>query len=205
VSPADAAPASAHKDPSVYALIAANAVALALARDAGLRLGDMVAIYWAQSLVIGIAHTVRIAGLRKFTMGELVDPGAGACTKYVVAGAFFIHYTLFHLILGVALDARVGFYRIESAQAAVAWYCVILFAANHAFSLYYNIRCDRLGEPSLYRLNWIAYARVLPMHAVLGVFALAQVESTAAWLAFGLSKTVADVCMHVIQHRVLRQ
>lgn len=193
-------------DRSVLALIAANLVALALARDAGLRLVDMVAIYWVQSIIIGVTHTARVAMLRHYTLGRMVDLEAGPYNKFLFAGGFFFHYIIITLFIGFTLDVAVGFYRPESAEALRGWWlCTIVFALNHAYSLWYNIRRDRLGEPRMHVLMLMPYARVLPMQAVFAALTVAKLGTgLAAWIVFGLAKTAVDVAMHAAEHRVLQ-
>jgi hypothetical protein len=209
VSAADPRAPKVYADPSVYALIAANLLAIAIARDAGLRLVDMMAIYWVQSLVIGVSYTVRITSLRKFSADRLneLHEELGPSLKFFVAMGFVIHYGLIHLIYGMIIDTMVGYYRIEGPHAASAWWlCAMVFAVNHTYSLYYNIRLDRLGQPSLYILMCLPYARTIPMHAMAWVFGVAHIgPSTVGWILFALSKTAADVAMHVVEHRALRK
>lgn len=167
----------------------------------------MMAIYWVQSVIIGISHTVRIALLRRFSKGKLNLPETGPMLKFVVAGIFLFHYVILHLFLGIYIDARAGYYRLETLPAAGAWWlCAAVFLLNHAYSLWHNIRLDRLGEPSLQTLMFLPYWRVIPFQATGFVFELGRFAlDTAGWVAFAITKTVADVAMHVVEHRVLRR
>ena len=208
MSAADPRAAKVYADPSVYALIAANLLAVAIARDAGLRLIDMLAIYWVQSIIIGISHAVRITSLRRFSRGRLNMPeDLGPSLKWVVAGMFLIHYGMIQVFFGIYVDITAGYYRVEHLRAASAyWLCALLFLVNHMYSLYYNMRLDRLGQPSLHTLMFLPYARVLPFQVTGFLFGMAPfAPDTAAWILFAVSKTVADVAMHVVEHRVLRK
>ena len=74
----------------------------------------------------------------------------------------------------------------------------LLFLGNHVFSYFYNKPRDT-GRQKIGTLMFYPYARIIPMHLtlILGVFL------DGGLLLFLLLKTLADVIMHVVEHRVL--
>jgi hypothetical protein len=195
--------AQARSDSSVLVLVAANLVALAIAYGTGMSLRSLMLIYWIQSVIIGVCTVVRILSLSSFTTdnfkvnGQPVEATAG--TKRQTAIFFALHFGVFHLVylVFVAFASRASELGSPLGYAA----CTLIFAANHGYSLRHNLRRDAQGRPNIGTLMFLPYARIVPMHATIllgGAFV-----GTAAFFLFGLLKTLADVAMHVVEHRVL--
>jgi hypothetical protein len=123
-------------------------------------------------------------------------------TKNRNARFFLMHYGFFHLVyfifllvfsqagmLGSALNSADLIYIIPTA---------LLFLGNHIYSYRYNRPRD-IGKPNIGTLMFYPYARIVPMHItlILGVFLGGPL------LLFLLLKTLADVIMHIVEHRVL--
>ena len=79
--------------------------------------------------------------------------------------------------------------------------CAIAFVLNHLYSYRYHRALDRQGTPNIGTMMFTPYVRIIPMHLtiVFGVFAL----GATGILLFGVLKTLADVGMHILEHRVL--
>src|SRR5262249_32312751 len=60
--------ADSASDRSVYSLIAANLFAIGVGVATGMSLRDLMLVYWAQSVAIGIAYFIRILALDRFTV-----------------------------------------------------------------------------------------------------------------------------------------
>lgn len=147
--------------------------------------------------------------------------------EYFQAFFFLIHYGFFHVLYFVFLTWET---ESRSSAAILDWgfaLCVLAFLVNHAFSLAHNLKADRSGTPNISILFWLPYARILPMQLTLifGSLATARLESlieqlrvadlgiplsdriaaaSGALLMFLALKTLADVVMHVIEHRMMR-
>jgi hypothetical protein len=196
----------AKSDRSLFALIAANLLALLIAWRTDIDLRELLLVYWMQSVIIGVCSVIRILCLDRFStenfrIGKQTyteDPG----TKYEVAGLFVLHYGLFHLFflfwLSIGREPRSG--------GAVLGFllCTIVFAVNHGYSLAQNVKRDALGKPNLGTLMNLPYARVVPMH-IIGILAVGPFAGGAQPLfpLFGALKILADCLMHTVEHHVL--
>jgi len=193
-------------DASIWSLVLANALALIVALWLGWSLVELMMVFWAQSVAIGIANVFRILALEKFSTANFtindraVDPTPG--TKRQVALFFLAHYGFFHAVYlvfllsteeGAGIFASLGF-----------WLCAAAFALNHTWSYRYNRDIDRLGTPNIGTLMFTPYLRVVPMHLMI-VFGLHMVPSSMALVMFGLLKTAADVGMHLVEHAQLKR
>lgn len=139
----------------------------------GMNLKELMLVYWVQSIMIGLSFFVRILSLKRFsTEGMKTYRGPMPETTGTKIS-----------VAGLAIGA-------------------LAFGANHVYSMFHNIRKDRLGSPKLSEVMFIPYARAVPMHATilngseLGI-------GTSMLLLFIVLKTVAGVFMHVFEHHVL--
>ena len=189
-------------DRSLWFLLLANGVTTILAVTQNWNLLGLMWVYWFQNLVIGFFHYRRILSLVEFstdgfTMNNRpVKPTEE--TKHRVARFFLGHYGGFHFVY-------FGFLVIFSQSGGLSPVDLIyiiptalLFLGNHIYSYRYN-KPRVIGKHNIGTIMAYPYARVVPMHLtiILG-FAF-------GWglLLFLLLKTLADVIMHVVEHRVL--
>jgi hypothetical protein len=175
-----------HKyDASLFALVASNLLALAIAYASGMGLREMMLVYWIQSVVIGVASFIRILSLERFDPTNFKINHRPAeetrADKRKVAFFFLVHYGFFHLVylLFVAFDSRGG---LGSPGTYIL--CTLVFAVNHGYSLAHNIRRDAQGRP---------------MHLFGGLL----FSGTLAYVLFGALKTAADAVMHTLEHHLL--
>jgi hypothetical protein len=190
-------------DGSVWSLVAANVLALAVAHYRGWPLVSLMLLYWGQSVVIGVSYLFRILALEKFSTESFtindqpVEPTPA--TKRKVAAFFALHYGVFHVVYLIFIYAE---RRNAAALDVWFWICVGAFALNHAWSYRYNRDHDRQGTPNIGTLMFTPYLRIIPMHlTILGGGVLGK---GGGLLLFGGLKTVADVLMHVIEHRRIK-
>ncbi len=189
-------------DGSIWVLILTNLFVLVAALIFGWRLVDMMLVYWIQSVIIGLANVMRMLSLDKFSTDNFkinnrsVAPTASV--KRQVAGFFAMHFGIFHLVYFVFIvsgefgDPRLGFDLLI---------CAIAFALNHVYSYRYHREADRQGRPNIGTLMFTPYARVVPMHLTI-IFGSLLSQLGGVFL-FGLLKSIADVVMHQIEHRML--
>lgn len=194
----------AHKDTSLFWLVAANAAAVALALWLRMSLRDLMLVYWIQSMAIGFTHVFRILALQRFTTGGVYLEGRAAQetlgAKIRVAGLFWTHYGLFHVVYFlfiVFLD-----YGGPLGSPGTYLVCAFAFLVNHAFSLRHNLERDAAGRPSIGLLMLMPYARIVPMQLVIVSGAYFSGGSSFALLAFGVLKMLADAAMHVTEHYI---
>lgn len=194
------------RDPSVAALVLANAITIGIAFAQHWQIGVLAWVYWAQSLIIGFFSTLKILSLREFSTegfrinGEPVAPTAK--TKHLTAFAFVVSYGIFHVIYLVFLLF------LFSRDLATVWAGAISILAgvgslflNHLFSFFYHRSLQE--RSNIGRFAVFPFVRVIPMHLTIlfaGVVSFLGGDIQASLIVFLVAKTAADVTMHVIEH-----
>ncbi len=188
---------------SLIILLAANAAALAVAWYENFSVGELVFVYWLQSVVIGAMQVIRIAKLRRFVpdLGKTYPPVSESVgIKIWIAAFFAVHYGVFHLVYLIFILVATGG---DVGEPLGILACLAGFLVHHALSLRHNLKSDAEGLPSLKGLLWQPYPRIIPMHAMILTGVLFwQDAGPLAILIFGTLKTIADVLMHIHAHRV---
>jgi FtsH-binding integral membrane protein len=194
----------------LWLLLASNGVTILLALTQDWNVLPLMWICWFQNIVIGFFHFLRIRRLKEFSTEGFSINGRPAQptqeTKNHVARFFLLHYGGFHLAYFVFLLAfsRTGWLDsagengFSSADVKYVILAAVVFLGNHVFSYFYNRPRDT-GRPNIGTVMFYPYARILPMHLtiILGAFL------GGGLLLFLLLKTLADLIMHVVEHRVL--
>lgn len=192
-------------DPSLWAVVAGNAVAIVLALVEGWDLGEVMWIYWGQSVMIGVANVWRMMALKDFsTQGMKVNgqpvPETPAA-KRDAAIFFAFHYGFFHADYAAFLWQQWPFSGVEGAPLLLL--ALLGFALSHGYSLRYNATRDfRDARPNLGALMAYPYLRILPMHLTI-LFGLAS--GSGALLLFMILKMLADAGTHVAEHRLFQR
>jgi Family of unknown function (DUF6498) len=186
-------------------IVAANGLTLAMAVAFEWPLGSLLWPYWLQSLVIGFFARQRILALQRFsTEGFRINDRAVLPTpetRRSTANFFALHYGFFHVVYIVFLLA------LALPRAAdLPWFTVALvgFVLSHQRSFRENVAQDLAGTPNIGTLMFLPYARIVPMHLVIVAGALWVARAAPlAVAAFVVVKTIADLAMHAVEHRVL--
>lgn len=196
--------AQAKDDQSVFALVAANLLALLVAWLTHMSLRELMLVYWIQSVIIGVTSALRILHLERFSTAHLRMNNQPVpeepASKYKVAAFFALHYGFFHF--GYFMFLVFSGQRADTGPLGGYLLCALVFAVNHGYSLRQNVRRDALGRPNLGTLMFLPYARIVPMHLTIisgGLF----FGGAGAFALFGALKIAADVVMHSVEHYVL--
>ncbi|MFH1619633.1 MAG: DUF6498-containing protein [bacterium] len=188
-------------DRSARYLLASNAFAALAALMAGWDLGQLMWIYWAQSVTIGCYNFRRMRLLRNFTTaGMTMNDSPVPETeqgKRSTANFFAAHYGFFHLcyLFFLISEQRLSF--LDMAGVVI---CSMAFFYNHRFSFRYNVENDMRRKLNLGTLMMFPYARILPMHFTIIAGASGNWHSTGSLLLFMGLKTSADIIMHYVEH-----
>jgi len=187
---------------SVASLIGANLISIILALKEGWSLQDLMIIYWAQSVIIGVFSAKRMLALTEFTTAGMSQDGkplsATRKTQRSMAGFFAMHYGGFHFIYLVFIlsDERNAF----DGNLFYLTLCVLVFVVNHYFSFIEYRNQDANRKPNIGNIMFFPYLRILPMHLTIIVGGAIGSAGTGALLFFLVLKTIADVIMHRIEH-----
>jgi Family of unknown function (DUF6498) len=192
---------------STLSLVVVNVAAVGVALGLDWPVQALMWPYWIQSVVIGYYSRRRILALGRFstenfTMNDRpVSPTPA--TQRSVANFFALHYGFFHF--GYLM------FLIQQSQGwrwwdVLGWLALgVSFAWNHRLSFRQNVEADRQGTPNIGTLMFLPYARILPMHFTIILGGTLAGSAPGAVLLFGALKTVADVLMHYVEHRVLQR
>lgn len=194
-------------DPSLFGLIFSNVLSIVLALVFHWDLSEILWIYWAQNVIIGISNFIRIMSLKEFTTGGLKSNGRPVPetqkAKRDTAFFFLIHYGFFHLVYAVFLGTRNPINLANTEQTVFLLVAVLGFAVTHGYSLIHNKGDDfRHRKPNLGALLFYPYMRVLPMHFIILTGAFLDGGATPIFMAM---KTVADAGMHIAEHALFRR
>jgi len=191
-------------DFSLLFIIISNLIIIYLAERQGWLVGEVLIIFWAQSVIIGVANFIRILGLKEFsTKGLEINDQPVAETqesKVQIAIFFLIHYNIFHLAYLTFIIAEHS--KDFTDMFTVLWIAAIIFlmALSHFYSLYHHWNKDyKDKKPNLGHIMFYPYIRIIPMHLCI-VFAPQDML-----LYFMILKTVADAGMHMAEHSIFRR
>lgn len=190
---------SVFDDPSFIFLLGANLLTIAFALFEQWNIYQVMFVYWAQSIIIGIFNFVRIATLKNFSTEGLTINGRPVQstngTRADVASFFAMHYGFFHVGYAVFLFQYLG--GISSYGILMIILATLSFGVHHFFSYLVHREQDRETRYNIGVLMLFPYARIIPMHFTL-VFA--TLYSTKELVVFLVLKTFADLIMHGIHH-----
>ena len=196
-------------DVSLWTLLLANTFTIYLAYAEQWNIFDIVIVYWAQSVIIGIFNVVRMLSLKNFSIENITINGAPPKSPRVAqlyfAGFFAVHYGFFHLVYLIFIVS--GVFGKSSAGTMTAMLATLgvpiaLFLGNHLFSYLQNHEADEAKRANLVSLMFFPYARIIPMHLTIifgGILGAAGASSLTLLLFLSL-KMLADVVMHVMEH-----
>jgi len=194
-------------DPSLWILTLSNLVTIGAALSQGWDLLTLMAVYWCQSIIIGIFTAIKIFSLKRFTTDGMKINGRPAAptegTKIFTGFFFIFHFGIFHLAYLLFISSDAILFNADGIDTSGVFALVVMFLINHAFSFFYNFRADRERQSHLGKVMFTPYARIIPMHLtiIIGSSLFASSGSSALVLVFFLLlKTLADGIMHVVEH-----
>ncbi len=199
------------RDFSIYSLILVNLITIFFAVTQGWQLSTIMAIYWCQSVTIGLVNFFRIYSLKE---GEFFSEGfsingrpaePNKFTKNYTAFFFLLHYGFFHLVyLLFLINGTSGENHIDTVQVG-EWYLILptalMFFVNHLFSYLYNRERD-VVKINIGSVMFYPYLRIIPMHLTIILGTLYGAKILTLFLVL---KMFADVVMHKVEHKIFRK
>lgn len=202
----DARPRPIFWDVSLLGVVLGNVAAMALAAVQGWNIGELMWVYWGQSVVIGLTNVARMLSLKEFTtkgmtMNDRPVPETWSA-KIQVAGFFTLHYGFFHFVYAIFLWQDMALNTLATEDRVFLILCVAAFLVTHGFSLRHNRASDfREKKPNLGTLMFYPYIRIIPMH--LAILFGGLLGDGRIFLFMGL-KTLADAGTHMVEHSLFR-
>ncbi|MEM8884468.1 MAG: DUF6498-containing protein [Planctomycetota bacterium] len=203
---------------SAWAILASNAITMAFAWFQHWDLRPLMVIYWCQSIIIGGFNFARMIKLRQFSTEGLKSNGQPvpetAKGKWSTAIFFAIHYGFFHVGYLVFLLIEVGGgsprdrfggpWEPSTIDLFLIGAGIFSFLVGHGISFRKNVEADLAGRPNLGTMMFLPYARIIPMHLTI-IFGFWFGSQRGAVMLFMTLKTVADLIMHHVEHRVMQK
>jgi len=202
-----------NKNLSLQSLVVTNLLVIVLAIYQSWNIFDLMIIYWAQSVIIGIFNFFGILGLENYSTKGFrengVQPPANKATKVGTAIFFAFHYGFFHLIyfgfiMGFVIFGNSSF---SDGQFFYILIGIILFFINHLISYRQNIAELKSGL-NIGTIMFRPYVRIIPMHLLIVFFGIilsdkntSHFRYTLALASFLFLKMGADVVMHLTEHK----
>ena len=204
---------------STLSLIFSNLLVIFFAIVDGISANEVLWIYWAQSVIIGIFNFIKMISLKEFsTEGfkqgkkQMLPKRATAVSSAVF---FLFHYGFFHVIYAVFLGAFSDFSHSDGSSSGTIYF---LLSSGMFFTSYLiefiNSRKEQTEElPNIGLIMFAPYARIIPMHLtiIFGGFigAAGSIFSTNTNLAIMVLfigiKTVIDLITHSIDFKWLKK
>ena len=165
---------------------------------------SIMAVYWGQSVAIGVATVIRMLMLKEFTTDGFTSGGRPVPTtragQVSTATFFAFHYGFFHLGYAVFLfHGRLG--QLSSGTAAMVAANIAWFAGTHIWHVVAPGGNDYRGKPNLGTLMFYPYLRIIPMHLAIILGAAFPLGMLPLFIVL---KTGADFGMHEVERRMLR-
>jgi len=192
---------------SAYFLLIANIITIILAVTEKWSLITLLWIYWGQSVIIGIFNFVKIISLKDFDATgfrinkQPAEKMSKRFVKYYTAFFFLIHYGGFHLAYSVFLLKGFSKNPISTYSLIFVLISIGLFFINHLFSFIKNKELDSKKVKNIGTMMFFPYLRIIPMHLTI-IFGGMLISSTFTLVLFMSLKTMADLIMHLIEHKV---
>lgn len=185
---------------SIISLLLSNITVIILAIVQKWDTPTVLWVYWMQSVIIGFFNFLRILSLKKFSTEKFtinnqpVTPTNN--TKTITAFFFAFHYGFFHFIYAIFLF---NFFTTQPVDLGFLFTGGFIFFLNHAFSFYQNRVVDQQKTQNIGTLMFSPYLRIIPMHLII---ISGTILGQSILIVFLLLKTLTDILMHTIKHKV---
>lgn len=168
---------------------------------------DIVALYWAENIIIGFYNALRMAWVRS-------ESGAGAemIEKIFMIPFFVVHYGGFCAGHGVFLFTLLGSHAGINGIEGVVWlifgplkWPLLALFLSHGFSFFWNFLHRReYRNTTLSKQMFAPYSRIVALHIAIlagGVAIQAAGQPLLLLIILVIGKTVMDVKLHLRSHR----
>ncbi len=189
---------------SIVVLIVANLVPLAGALFGGWSVYEVVLLYWAENVVIGLYQIARM-------MAVMVLRREGV--MLLLAAFFVLHYGVFTMVHGHFVVGMLGPDPAAGLESAVALLlapeglllALLALLASHGFAFTVHfLRGGEWRDAGLKELMVAPYARIVVLHLVIlggGLLLVTMGEPVAALALMVVLKIGIEIIAHVREHR----
>lgn len=187
-------------DMSTIGLIIANIVTIIVAVVQKWNVIEVMWVYWAQSIIIGFFHLLKLwdstKSSYKLPIPFFLRPLFSLLSDHIFLPVFFLaHYGFFHALYFEFIYKQ-G--HPPSGILAISFaICILIFFVNHGISYWRNRSSLESNTGGRF---FAPYVRIIPMHITL-IFGSFYAKSMGTLVLFLILKTVADLIMHMVEHR----
>jgi hypothetical protein len=189
----------------IFYLILSNFLVLIFALLFNWNIGEIIWTFLIQNIIIGFFTFLRIIQTRTLQPGTGQDAVQNrfivkafmVILKLFMGGFFLLHYGGFQLAYMVFLLSI--FKNVNASHVLISG---ALFLIPHFLSYRQKLKYDRDDGIKLFRLMFIPYLRIIPMHLIIFVATIIGPESKLTLCAFIVLKTIADVKMHLVERKL---
>jgi hypothetical protein len=186
--------------PGFLILLAGNAwCAWYFSQDAN-AFGNIIWIYWLQSVIIGIFNFLDLLTIKNFQAGDLKinDRPVTRENKGCAAWFFLLHYGFFHLgymiFLAISYHSHLDKWMILLGAAAFFIEALISFRQKKIF--------ESTTTMSIGSIFFLPYLRIIPMHLTILAPAFLKIQPS---MVFIILKSVADIILYIVTGRMYRR
>ncbi len=195
------------RDLSLWGVFAGNVLSIIMAFVQGWSLAQMMWVFWAQSLFIGVINVLRMLSLKEFsTEGVEINggnPAATRATKIGMALFFALHFGFFHFVYFFFLSEQQPLRSIDPTSLILGGACALGLMGAHSFSYVHNLNRDfKHVKPKIGNIMMYPYLRIIPLHLTIIFGYGLGVPATILFLSL---KTAADCGMHIVEHRLFQK
>lgn len=185
-------------DPSLYALLAMNVFLIYHYRQQPDSIHSIIALYWVQSVLIGLFNFLDILTLQKVKEGSWKMNDQKSDSKGCAAFFFLFHYGFFHIGYLIFLAfTGIELKKIDWKFMALAFW--IILASQALTFVQHKIRYRNVPG-NIGQMFFLPYLRIVPMHLTILVPAFFHISG---YMVFLVLKTVFDLIFQVVYHNIL--
>jgi hypothetical protein len=185
------------REPGFLILLAGNAWCIWYFTNNPAGFGNIIWIYWAQSVIVGIFNFIDLLTIKNYNSEnfKINDKPITASSKRATAWFFLFHYGMFHFGYMIFLAIRY--------HSALDGMMILLGAAAFFLQSLMDFRQKKIIEStvklSLGSIFFLPYLRIVPMHLTILIPAFLGLQPA---LIFVLLKMCADVVLYLVTRRM---
>jgi hypothetical protein len=159
---------------------------------------SIIALYWVQSVLIGLFNFLDILTLRKVKEGSWKMNDQKSDSKGCAAFFFLFHYGFFHVGYLIFLAfTGIDIKKIDWKFAALAFW--IILGSQAINFIQHKVRYHSVPG-NVGQMFFLPYLRIVPMHLTILVPAFFHVSG---YMVFLVLKTIFDLIFQVVYHNIL--
>lgn len=185
-------------DPGIWILLLMNLFVLYYYTQHSNIIHTLIALFWLQSVVIGIFNALDIFTLTNTVPGSFEINNTGG-NRQGCAGSFFLfHYGFFHVMYLIFLvPSVVDLRKLDWSFLRIAFW--LLIACSIIEFIRDKIR-NREESVNIGMMFFLPYARIIPMHLIILIPSFFMVSAPILFL---ILKMVADIIMYIVYKQLV--